>query len=324
MFAFSRVAATLLIVATAFAAPAAVAAPDVTPLVSPQWLADNLERDDIVVIDIRSPFAGSSKDVYLKGHVPGAVWSEYPGYWRTDRGDVVGVLPSVEKLEAALSELGLSEDKALVIVPAGGNSSEFSAAARVYWTVKYLGHDAVAILDGGHKAWVAAGHPVETGNVTPVGDMFVAEPRADYLLQTSDVAKRLRSSAVLIDGRPADQFAGLDKHSKATRFGRIPDSVSLDQAVFYDVAKGQLKPQAEISALVPATLGDKSVEIVSYCNTGHWAATNWFVLHELLGYKNVSLYDDSMVGWSQDESLPMTSDRTVIDEVRTFLSDLFG
>ncbi|MHC5653950.1 sulfurtransferase [Stappia sp. ICDLI1TA098] len=295
-----------------------------TPLVSTDWLAENLKRDDTIVLDIRSPFAGSSREAYLEGHIPGALWSEYPGYWRTDRGDVVGVLPSVEKLEAALSELGVADGKTVVIVPAGGNSSEFSAAARIYWTLKYLGHDEVSILDGGHRRWTEEKRPLETGAVTPVGDMFVAEPRADYLTGTSDVARRMNTSTVLIDGRPASQFAGQAKHSKATRFGRIPGAVSLDQGVFYDDKAGRLKAPSEIAKLVPQGLDDKDVDIVSYCNTGHWAATNWFVMHELLGYKNVSLYDESMVGWSQDESLPIASERTMMDDVKAFFSNIFS
>ena len=154
--------------------------------------------------------------------------------------------------------------------------------------------------------------------------MFIAEPRASYLSATSDVARRMNSSTVLIDGRPAAQFSGKGKHSKATRFGRIPGAVNLDQATFYDDKAGRLKDTATIASLVPENLADKSVEMVSYCNTGHWAATNWFVLHELLGYENVSLYDDSMVGWSQDESLPMASERTMMDDIKAFLNDLAG
>jgi thiosulfate/3-mercaptopyruvate sulfurtransferase len=324
MLRLNRIAALIGLTVSLGFAPVAVAAPEVTPLVSTQWLADNLDRDDVLVVDIRSPFAKSGREDYLKAHIPGAVWSEYPGYWRTDRGDVVGVLPSVEKLEAALSELGVSDTKAVVIVPAGTTSSEFGAAARIYWTLKYLGHDAVAILDGGHAAWVAENRPVESGNVVPTGDMFIAEPRDAYLVQTSDVARKLDSSAILVDGRPAAQFSGKEKHSKATRFGRIPDAIGLDQAVFYDETKGRLKDRSEIASLVSPELADKSVEVVSYCNTGHWAATNWFVLHEVLGYENVSLYDESMVGWSQNESLPMASERTTFDDIKAFLSGLLG
>jgi thiosulfate/3-mercaptopyruvate sulfurtransferase len=300
-----RKLAGLVALAISLAVTPAAASAEVTPLVSTDWLAERLDTSDVVILDIRSSFAGSGKEDYLAGHVPGALWSEYPGIWRTNRGEVVGVLPPVEQLETALSDLGIGEGKTVVIVPAGGNSTEFGAAARIYWTLKYLGHDAVAILDGGHRRWVEENRELETGEVTPVSARFVASPRADYLAATPDVASRMNSSTVLIDGRPAAQFSGEAKHPKATRFGHIPGAINLDQASFYDDQSGRLKDAETIAGLVPTSLGDKSAEMVSYCNTGHWAATNWFVLHELMGYENVSLYDDSMVGWSQDESLPM-------------------
>ncbi|WP_349360385.1 sulfurtransferase [Stappia sp.] len=320
----TKLAAALAFAGSLALAQVAVAAPAVTPLVTGEWLERHLERDDVIVIDIRSPFAKSSREDYLKSHIPGAVWSEYPGYWRTERDGVVGVLPSVDKLEAALSELGVSEDKAVVIVPHGTTSSEFGAAARIYWTFKYLGHDAVAILDGGFNGWVAEGRPLASGGVTPVGDMFIANPRDSYLVSTQQVAAKLDSDTVLLDGRPEAQFSGLEKHGKATRFGRIPGAVGLDQANFYDLEAGRLKDREEIAALVELTISDKSAEIVSYCNTGHWAATNWFVLHELAGYENVSLYDESMVGWSRDEALPIASERTAFDDIKDFFRDLLG
>ncbi|MBD8893408.1 sulfurtransferase [Roseibium litorale] len=283
----------------------AAAAPDVTPLVPTDWLAAHTGEDDVVILDIRSKMSKSGKEDYLKGHIPGAVWSEYPGYWRTDRDGVTGMLPAVEKLEAVLSEIGLSEDKALVIVPGGFDSQDFSAAARVYWTIKYLGHDAVAILDGGFAAWTAENRPLQTGDVTPVGDLFVAEPDEALLVSTNEVAEMLGTGTLLLDGRPADQFAGAHKHSNATRFGHIPGALSLDQDQFYDHKTNRLKPKAELASLLPASVKDSNAKVVSYCNTGHWAAANWFILTQLLGRENVTLYDASMVGWSQDKSLPV-------------------
>ncbi|WP_417684421.1 sulfurtransferase [Roseibium sp.] len=298
--------AGLFAAATLLATPVA-AAPDVTPLVSTQWLAENIDSDEILVIDTRSKVAKSGKEDYLKGHIPGAIWSEYPGYWRTERDGVAGVLPSVEKLEASLSELGLSEDKALIIVPAGSSSLEFGAAARIYWTLKYLGHDAVAILDGGHAAWVKEGRPLETGNVTPEGDLFVADVREELVVSTGEVAETLGTDTLLLDGRPKAQFEGRQKHSEATRFGHIPGAVNFDQDQFYDKASNRLKDGATLASLLPASLKQDDTKVISYCNTGHWAATNWFVLTELLGKENVRLYDASMVGWSRAEDLPITA-----------------
>ena len=122
MYALRKVAG-LVALAVSLAVTPVAAASNITPLVSTDWLAEHIGEPDMVVLDIRSPFAGSGKKDYLAGHIPGALWSEYPGYWRTDRESVVGVLPSVEKLEAALSELGVADGKTVVIVPAGGNSA---------------------------------------------------------------------------------------------------------------------------------------------------------------------------------------------------------
>ncbi|MTI42056.1 thiosulfate/3-mercaptopyruvate sulfurtransferase [Roseibium hamelinense] len=303
----SRFAAVVLASAIGSVATAQASAPAVTPLVSTQWLANNLENDNLIVLDIRSPIAEAGRDDYLKAHIPGALWSEYPGYWRTERNGVAGVVPSVDKLEAALSDLGVSGDKAVVIVPAGTSSLEFGAATRIYWTFKYLGHEAVAILDGGHQAWASEGRPLQTGDVTPTGDLFVAEVNEDLLVSTDQVAEALDSNIVLLDGRPQDQFKGKAKHKKAVRYGHLPGAVNIDQAGLYDPETNRLKNGSALEKLIPANFGSDEQPVISYCNTGHWAATNWFVLNEVLGRKNVTLYDDSMVGWSQRQDLPVNA-----------------
>ena len=306
--AFTRVVTAAAVTASVMAS--ALAAPEVTPLVSTSWLEENLGSDEIVILDTRSAISKSGRDDYLKGHIPGAVWSEYPGYWRTERNGVEGVLPSIDKLEAALSEIGVSEDKAVVIVPHGKSSLEFGSAARIYWTFKYLGHKAVTILDGGHEAWVAENRPLETGNVVPEGDMFIAEINQDLLISTDEVASALTSDVILLDGRPQNQFDGKEKHKASTRFGHIPGAVNLDQAQFYDKATNRLKSPDQISSLIPASLTSEDKPIISYCNTGHWAATNWFILSELQGRENVTLYDDSMVGWTRQADLPINGPDT--------------
>ena len=301
-----KTAAAVTVLVTGLALPAAAEIPEVTPLVSTGWLQDNLDNPQLVILDTRSPISKSGKDDYLKGHIPGAIWSEYPGYWRTERDGVEGVLPSVAKMEAVLSELGVSDQKAVVIVPHGKSSLEFGAAARIYWTFKYLGHENVAILDGGHTAWAAEHRPLETGNVVPQGDLFVAEPDEALLVSTDEVAEDLGGAAVLLDARPAKQFLGEEKHKAATRFGHLPGAVNFDQDKFYDNKTNRLKSPAELASLEPTEVRDSDAPVISYCNTGHWAATNWFVLSELLGRKNVTVYDASMVGWSRQKDLPMT------------------
>jgi thiosulfate/3-mercaptopyruvate sulfurtransferase len=293
------------------------------PLVTPDWVDQRLGADDIVVLDLRTAIANSGRDDYLKAHIPGAIWSNYPGAWRTTRNGVSGVIPSVEKLEAYLSELGVSEGKTVVLVPAGKGSTDFGVATRIYWTLKYLGHDDVSILNGGWKAWSEAGLATETGNVTPEGDLFVADIRDNLLVETPAVESLVGSQSVLLDGRPEAQYRGKEKHSAAARYGRIPGAMSLDQNLFYDAQSERLKDLPALKASVPAALAPDAA-IVSYCNTGHWAATNWFVLHELLGYANVTLYDESMVGWTADAARRVDSERTRLDDLKAWLNGLFS
>ena len=96
--------------------------------------------------------------------------------------------------------------------------------------------------------------------------------------------------------------------------GHIPGAVNVDSATFYDAKTNRLKPQAELASLAASAvpLGPT----VAYCNTGHWAATDWFVLSEVLGRKDVKLYYGSMVDWTSDASRPLASARTKWDDLK--------
>ncbi|NND49546.1 MAG: sulfurtransferase, partial [Rhizobiales bacterium] len=245
---------------------------------------------------------------FAEAHLPGAVHAPYGGQWRTERDGVVGMMPEVEVIEGYISGLGVSNASTVVIVPAGSGASEFGAAARVYWTFKYLGHDDVAILDGGWNAWLDdSANPVASGAAKIKSAMFIAKPRPEILVSTSEVAGEVGTDAILVDARPEKQYTGAAKHTKADRAGHIPGALNVDQAQFYSTAANRLKPRDEIASLVPAQLKEDDADIISYCNTGHWAATNWFVLSEVLGLKKVRLYDASMVGWTKNKTLPVAA-----------------
>lgn len=272
------------------------------PLVTTDWL-ESAPRADLAILDIRSGETAAAD--FETAHVPGAVHAPYPGVWRATIDGVPGLVPVIDSLEDALSDYGVDPEDHVVIVPAGLSASEFGAAARVYWTLTYLGHDAVSILDGGLTAWTEEGRPVESGPATPDEAVFVAEINPSVLATTEDVARIAESGgAALIDARPDAQFLGEAKHDAATRFGRIPGAIQLDQSTVYDPASQRLKDPAELASLVPTELG-KDEPVVSYCNTGHWAATNWFVLSEVLGREDVRLYDASMVGYTRIDDLPL-------------------
>jgi thiosulfate/3-mercaptopyruvate sulfurtransferase len=308
------VAALLLLPAM----PRPAVADDVQPLVSVEWLKSQLGEPDVFVLDIRSAIDGGSAAAYAQGHIPGAVHSDYDkAGWRVTRDNVPFMLPTLAQLEKLIGELGIDEDKHVVVVPAGVHQTDFGSAARVYWTLKVAGLKRVSILDGGYAAWKAdPAYPVETRPNPPSPTIFIAEIDTGKIAELADVERITRSGgATLIDARAVSYFVGQERGQVAA-YGHIPGAINVDSAAFYDAATNRLRPRdvlAKLAAAIPAG------EVVSYCNTGHWAATNWFVLHELVGRKNVRLYDGSMAEWAADPSRRLESSRTRWDDLKRTL-----
>ena len=287
-----------------------------TALVSTAWVKEHLKDPNVFVLDIRP--AADGADVYQKGHIPGAIHGDYDkAGWRVERGGVPFLLPTVPELEKLIGELGIDEDTHVVVVPAGQNYSDFGAGARIYWTLKVAGLSKVSILDGGYAGWVAEQNAVEGGASKPSPKIFTATLNKALTAEAADVQKIEQSGgATLIDSRPATFFAGKQKAPASKAYGHIPGAVNVDSATFYDEKTNRLKPQAQLASIA-STL--PSGPAVAYCNTGHWAATDWFVLSELLGRTDVRLYYGSMVDWTSDAGRPLASSRTKWDDLKKAL-----
>jgi thiosulfate/3-mercaptopyruvate sulfurtransferase len=288
----------------------------VTPLVSAAWVKEHLKDPNVFVLDIRP--AADGADVYRKGHIPGAIHGDYDkAGWRVERGGVPFLLPTVSELEKLIGELGIDEDTHVVVVPAGQNYSDFGAGARVYWTLKVAGLAKVSILDGGYAGWIAEQKSVEGGPSKSSPKIFTATLNKSLMAEAADVQKIEQSGgATLIDSRPATFFAGKQKAPASKAYGHIPGAVNVDSAAFYDGKNNRLKPQAELASIAATLPGGPAV---AYCNTGHWAATDWFVLSELLGRADVRLYYGSMVDWTSDAGRPLASSRTKWDDLKKAL-----
>ena len=298
-----------------------------TPLVDVDWLAGNLGNDEVVLIDLRNKIDGGSYETYLEGHIPSAIHSDYlKDGWRVGRDDVVGLLPEAGQFEALARRLGVSAGSHIVLVPAGVGSTDFGSAARAYWTFKVFGHDNVSILDGGFAAWKAAfPDQLESGApVAPAPGNFTASFQPQGYVSTEDVKKIVaaKDGATLLDGRTKEQFRGDAKHPKAAVGGRIPGATLLFQEQAYNTGTDRLKSVPELQGIYGEI--DDELPIVSYCNTGHWAATNWFVLSEVLGREDVRLYDGSMVEWTADGSNPLLTGESNMDRLRSFLKGVFS
>lgn len=273
---------------------------DASPLVSTQWLAAHLGDAGLRIVDIRSVVDGGARAAFDQAHVPGAIHTDYAkDGWRMTRGMASGLLPEDATLAQIIGRLGVTPAHHVVIVSAGTTAGDFSAAARVYWTFKTAGHHAVSILDGGMAAWSREGRPGEAGaGAVPSSASYPVTLDASYRADLDAVEDAVaQSSAVLLDTRSTAYFEGREKSPQALRGGRIPGALHLDHAAAFDPATQRLKPLADLQRLF-AGVPDRAV--MSYCNTGHQAATCWFVLSELLGRRGATLYDGSMSQWTED------------------------
>lgn len=289
------------------------------PTVSAEWLRQNLTDPAIVLVDIRAVEPGGKDNAYEDAHIPGAQHADYfQAGWRAKRDGVPGLLPAKMAIENLAGGLGIDETKHVVIVWGGTDNNEFGAAARVYWTLKVYGHDNVSILDGGQAAWTAAGYLTQKGKSPQVSPALFEATLRPELHANLDRVKSLVGSedAVLLDARPPEFFAGKQKHDAAAAYGHIPGAQSLPHDAAFAPGSTKLKSRADLAKAFGAVADGP---VVSYCNTGHWAATNWFVLSEMLGRKDVALYDGSMVEWSKDAARPVSSQRTRLDDLKKFL-----
>ncbi|AMJ60141.1 sulfurtransferase [Bosea sp. PAMC 26642] len=277
-------------------------------LITPEAVVARLSDDNLIIVDIRSSIDGGGKEAYEAGHIPGAVHSDYVGDgWRAKVGNAPGILPPLDQLSTLVGRLGIKPHDDVVIVPAGVSATDFAAAARVYWTLKLIGHGQQAILDGGFRAWSAdPERPVEAGPSAPkAADPYPVVMQQILRSNTDATLVASRSKlATLVDARSASYFEGREKAPEATRAGHIPGAVSRDYAEAFDPASGRLKPVGDLSALFSVVPRGPAV---SYCNTGHTAALNWFVMSEVLGRDEVALYDGSMTDWTQDPERPVAT-----------------
>ncbi len=264
------------------------------PLVDADWLNGHLNDAHVVVLDIRP------REQNAAGHIPAAVPADYEtAGWRVKQpDDAGGALPPIEQIAATIAGLGVGDaDKAVIV------GDDFGATARVYWTFKVLGHANVSILDGGWKGWAASGNQTDKAPVTPRSATFTPHYDPSLRAELSDVEHVLADgSRTLIDARPPGQWNGTAKSPALRAFGRLPHAVWIDQSEALTPDGTALKPKAELAALF-GRAGDKPV--TTYCNTGHLAATDWFVLSEVLHHPDTRLYDASLSQWTADPSRPI-------------------
>ncbi len=288
------------IVAFAALSLATASAAQEGPLVSAQWLADNLDADNVRVIEV-----SVNPDVYETGHIPGAT----NFVWHTDLVDQVRRdIASREKLQQRLREAGVSDDSTIVLY---GDTNNWFAAWGA-WVLDVYGAQNVKLLDGGRKLWEAEGRPLSTdAKDVAAGDITLAERNTDLRAFLGDVVQASETGDhVIVDIRGPKEYSGEiiappGLQETAVRAGHVTGAVNMpwSRAVAED---GRFKSPDELREIFAEAGVDGSKPIITYCRIGERSSHTWFALSKLLGYE-VKNYDGSWTEYGNSVGVPITN-----------------
>ncbi len=264
-----------------------------TALVTADWVAENINNPHVAIVEV-----DEDTTLYAQGHIENAITFN----WREDlqdglRRDII----SKEGFEALLSKNGIANDSTVVLY--GGNNNWFAAYA--YWYFKLYGHQDVRLLDGGRKRWELDARPFVTATPTRTATRYVAKDQDLSLRAFRDEVVAAIGVKNIVDVRSPAEFSGelaapahLPQEGGQVK-GHVPSAKNIpwSKAANED---GTFKSQDELKDIYTSAGVDLAKDTIAYCRIGERSAFSWFVLHELLGVKNVKNYDGS---WTEYGSL---------------------
>lgn len=287
--------------ALGFVPGAALAEP--VALVSADWLVAN--RDDVHIVE-----TAKSVDAFREsGHIDGAPFIPYA---RTavehdaKDGIVRYLLPDPDAFAEVLQEAGVNGDERVVIAPSGTRvNGDMTVAARLYWGMRYYGHEDVALLDGGVAAWSKAGGETVSAPAEDVGtgDFVARRARPGIHVSAEDVETILEDgSATLTDNRPLEQFTGVFTKDYVQASGHLPGAVPVPFTLFSQARDGvhYWRSPDEVRRVLTAMGISEDESVVAYCNSGHVSAMAWFAISEVGGQGDAALYDGSLHEWTRN------------------------
>ena len=270
---------------------------DAPPLVSCEWLARRLTHPGLRVADVRWSLVETGKGYrdYLQGHIPGAVFLDVDTELAAPRGAGPGrhPLPAPDSFAAAMSRAGIGPRTHVVAYDYGDGS----IAARLWWLLRYFGHEQVSLLDGGIKRWVADGRPVETSVQTHAPVAFVPEPRQEMIVDAAAIERmRVDPRALVIDVRMTERYEGRREPVDSVA-GHIPGAKNRPYPTNVRSTEDPRFLASEDLREAFEQLGTGRAErIACYCGSGVNACQTLFAL-ELAGFRDALLYEGSWSDW---------------------------
>jgi thiosulfate/3-mercaptopyruvate sulfurtransferase len=272
-------------------------------------LQELLGKPGLAVVDCRFDLMnpGAGRQAYLKAHIPGARYADLNRDLSAPIGPHTGrhPLPSPDAFAARLGAMGIGNDSQVVAY----DEANGSIAARLWWMLRWLGHGAVAVLDGGFKAWTAHGGALQSGEAGPEAAeskarQFTPRIDTDSVVSTAQLERALRGrEAVLVDARAQERYAGTVEPIDSVA-GHIPGAVNHPFTANLG-ADGRFLPAAELKRRWEERLPGSGLEnLVAMCGSGVTACHNLLSL-EVAGFVGGKLYAGSWSEWIRDPRRPI-------------------